>query len=117
MIKANPYDKAHELARAVKGSDEMKELEKTWGEISRRPDHRRRMERFRQVSMEIQKIRMQGQEPRQEQGAELNRLMEDIRSDPCLRQYMEAESRFGRLMADITRILGEPLEEIHRGRS
>ncbi len=47
---------------------------------------------------------------------ELNRLMDEIRSEPQLLHYMEAEVRVGQLMTDMMRILGEPLQDVHKHR-
>lgn len=117
MTTANPYDKAYELARALQNSDEMKGLQTAWHKASQHPDHRRILEQYRQIAGEVQALQMQGRKPRQEMMNELNRLMDEIRSDPQLFQYMEAEVRVGQLMTDIMRILGEPLQEIHKQRA
>ena len=116
MSTTNPYDKAYELARALQNSDEVKGLQKAWQKASQHPDHRRILEQYRQIAGEVQTIQMQGQEPRQEMMDELNRLMDEIRSEPQLLHYMEAEVRVGQLMTDMMRILGEPLQDVHKHR-
>ncbi|PTX63265.1 cell fate (sporulation/competence/biofilm development) regulator YlbF (YheA/YmcA/DUF963 family) [Melghirimyces profundicolus] len=114
MSVEHPYDKAYELARALRRSNEMKALAKAWEKISRDPEQRQTMERFRELSMELQTLQMQGRTPGEEKEEELNRLMEEMRSNPELREYLEAERRFGQLMSDINRILGGPVEEIYK---
>lgn len=84
MTTANPYDKAYELARALQNSDEMKGLQTSWHKASQHPDHRR-------IPGAIQADRGRGASPPDagseappEMMNELNRLMDEIRSDPQL---------------------------------
>ncbi|SMO33026.1 YlbF family regulator [Melghirimyces algeriensis] len=114
MSEENVYDKAHELARTIRSSEEWKALAKTWEDVDKNPEHRRYIEQFRELSMELQALQMQGKDPSQEKGEEWNRLLQKIQSDSTLSKYLESERRFGQLMADINRIVSGPVEELYK---
>ncbi|SDC55695.1 Cell fate regulator YlbF, YheA/YmcA/DUF963 family (controls sporulation, competence, biofilm development) [Melghirimyces thermohalophilus] len=114
MSAANPYDQADELARELQRSEAVSQLREVWGEVCQNPDQRRTMERFRELSMELQRLQLEGRRPEEAKEQELNRLLEEIRSHPTLQRYVEAEHRLSQMMNDIHRIVNAPIEEIYK---
>ncbi|MFC4075788.1 YlbF family regulator [Salinithrix halophila] len=110
----NPYDKAHELARALKASDELAALAESRQMLGQDPEGARLLNAFREKQMELSAFRMQGTEPGTDLKEEVQRLASEIEARPHLRRCVEAENRAGQLMADINRIIAGPFEELYR---
>ncbi|SFS70810.1 YlbF family regulator [Marininema halotolerans] len=109
----NPYDKAHELARALTNSEELTSLIEAKNLIDQSPDDRLLIEHFRQKQMEMSSHQMQGTEPNDDQKAEWAKLVTEVNGKPNLTRYLEAEGRVGQLMQDINRILATPFEALN----
>ncbi|OYD08434.1 YlbF family regulator [Paludifilum halophilum] len=112
----NPYDKAHELARAIRASGEFQELKRTLEQAEQDQTGSKLLDRFRQLQMEYQQLQMKGEEPPRETVRELDDLLQKIGEKAELRRVLEAENRFGTLMGDINRIVTEPVEEFYKSR-
>ncbi|SDW97624.1 Cell fate regulator YlbF, YheA/YmcA/DUF963 family (controls sporulation, competence, biofilm development) [Marininema mesophilum] len=109
----NPYDKAHELARALTDSEELTALLEAKRLVEQDPNDKLLMESFRQKQMEMSTYQMQGTEPSKELTEEWTKLVTEVSGKPNLAQYLEAEGRVGQLMQDINRILAAPFEELN----
>lgn len=106
----NVYDQAHQLARAIKNSNEYKEFQKLDDEISKVPELRNMILDFRKRQIEIQSEQIMGKEPDKEKLEKIKELFEIINKDPKAREYFNAELRLSQMMADISKILSEAME-------
>ena len=106
----NIYDKAHELAGALKLSQEVVEYKKSQNKIKSNENNKKMVEDFRSRQMELYSLQMQGREPSKEQIDAINNLMGIISMNPEVREFLEAEMRFSRLWEDIMKILGEAVD-------
>lgn len=107
----NPYDKAHELARAIRQSEEFRQLIESWDGI--REEDRSVLNRYRELQMEYQVQVSQGKEVPHDSIRKLEALMKKIKERKDLSRVLEAEARIGTLMGDINRIVTEPLEKFY----
>ena len=105
----NVYNEAHNLARAIKECDELKqylELKKT---VEANEELSKIINDFQSKQMELQLTQMSGKEPEQEAVGKMQELYAILMKDPKAAEYMQAEMRFSMMMNDIYKILGEAL--------
>lgn len=105
----NPYDRAYELARAIKASPEYQRLTETLARVKRNESAWRMVQDFRQRQAALEMDQLLGKEVPPEEEKKLHDLYELISGYPDIRAYLEAEAIFGRLMADLQKIIAEPL--------
>ena len=112
MSMINPYDKAYELARALKECAEAKDWLAAQEELARDADGWRMLEDFRGRQEEIAKALSEGREVSEEERKKLGRLYEVIVLHPGVRRVLDAEQRLVRLLADVQRIIGDAWNEL-----
>ncbi len=105
----NVYDQAHQLAKAIKESEEYKHFQGAEMQLKNKPDLEQMMKDFQQKSMEIQIKQMGGEQPDAEEMQKLQQLYSIVAMDPMASAYMEAEMRFSLMMKDVYEILGEAI--------
>lgn len=104
------YDKAHELARAIRFSPEYKEFKEAKKIIEQNSENRKILNDFHAKQMEIQSMQMLGQEISPEKKQEYEKMAELLTFHPTVHSYLQAEYKLGKVMADIQKILAEALE-------
>ncbi|WP_139491719.1 YlbF family regulator [Brevibacillus dissolubilis] len=104
------YDKAHELARAIRESEEYRNYFATHQNVNQDAEAKRMFDDFRKRQFELQMKQMSGQAPTQDEMEQFQRLFETISLNPEIRKLLEAERILSQVMEDINRIIAEPLE-------
>ncbi|NOU92312.1 YlbF family regulator [Paenibacillus sp. LMG 31456] len=108
----NMYDKAYELARALRESSELKEIKEITELVKGDADSKRMLDDFRQRQTELQQKMMSGEMPSQDEMQKMEKLYEVINLNPSLRRLFDAERRLGVIMEDVQRIISEPLQDV-----
>ena len=103
----NVYDQAHQLAAAIKESDEFKRYEAGKMQIQGNEDLKNMINDFQKRSMDLQIKQFQGEQPDPEDLANVQRLLGVITMDPLASQYLESEMRFSLMMKDVFDIIQE----------
>ena len=103
----NVYDQAHQLATAIRESDEFKRYEAAKQQVRTNENIKSMLNDFQQRSMSLQLKQLQGEQPDPEELANVQRLMGVITMDPMASQYLESEMRFSLMMKDVYEILQE----------
>lgn len=106
----NVYDAAHNLARAIKSSDEYKSYKNIHDDLYGDPKIKEMIEDFRNNAMEIQMAQMSGKEVDSSKMEQMKKLEEILMGDPKINEFFQWEMRFGQMMNDVNKILGEVLE-------
>ncbi len=106
----NVYDKAHDLARSLKESQEYKEYAKIKAEVSLNPDLSEMLNDFQEKQYALQAQQMMGQDFTPGMMEQVQELMQIIMRDPLAAQYVQAQMIFSKLVADIYGILGEVIK-------
>ena len=106
----NVYDHAHNLARALKNSEEFKNYMKMKEAIKSNEIVKNMIEDFQKKQMEVQAMQMSGQELSEEEIAKFQELYGILLKDPMAAEYIQAEMVFSKVMADISGILGDVLK-------
>ena len=105
------YDKGHELARALKESEEFRALGLVRRELDTDPAARDMVKDFLRKQMEMQMEVMSGKADVKAKEASLQKLAELLSLNPRARDYVAAYFRFQRVMTDIYKIIGDAVGE------
>ncbi|MBS4540033.1 YlbF family regulator [Clostridium sp. D2Q-11] len=106
----NIYDSAHNLANALKESDEYKEYIKLKEKVYSDPNSKKVFENFKSKVMEIQMAQMAGQELEEEKINDIKELEEAVMKHDTISDLFAAEMRFTQVMNDIYIILNDKLD-------
>lgn len=102
----NVYDEAHNLARAVKESEEFKQYDQLKKVIDQNEELSKMVKDFQAKQFEMQAKQMMG-EAMPNMTQQIQDMYQIIMKDPLAAQYMQAEMRFSLMMKDVYEILGD----------
>lgn len=108
----NVYDKAYDLAKALKDSTEAQQLKEARQVMEADPDASRIMDGFRARQMELQQKMMSGEEPTEAEMAAITKQYEEIAGNPLIARVLEAERQLAVVFEDINRLLNDVLKAI-----
>jgi len=111
---SNPYDKAHELAKAIEEEPTYIKVKELTEKVMKNPEQMQRIEAFRKKQFDLHQKQMQGLQLDQNELEETNKLYETLRKYPDIKDLLEAEERLSLLFSDVNRILTGPLEKIYK---
>lgn len=106
----NVYNCAHQLAKALKESDEYIVYKNLEIKVKANPDVKVMMDDFRRRQFEVQSAQMMGQKVDESKILKLQELHQILMKDSIISEYMQAEFRLTQMMADIYKILGEAVD-------
>lgn len=101
------YAQARALVKAVRESPEWQRLRRLSAPVKADPAGEELLSQLRLKQFELQATALQGQEISPRQQAELKQLLQQIQARPALVQYMEAETTYGAVMAEVQQVLLE----------
>ena len=108
----NPYDKVHELVRAIKDSDEVKQYMQIKEELYADDKNKEMIKNFRDMQTEVQSLLMQGKEADEEKMEKLQSLYQILVANPKIKEFFDKEVEFDVMLSDIYKIIGEGLKDI-----
>lgn len=108
----NVYDYAHALSKAIRASSDNRDFKKALENLEKDSAAKEMLSDFRKNQWELQQQKLSGQEISSEQEQRLSRAWEIIKLNMVIKEYLETEYRFSVMLADIQKIIGEPLEEV-----
>ncbi len=108
----NPYDKVHELVRAIKDSEEVKQYMQIKEELYSDDKNKEMIKNFRDMQTEVQSLLMQGKEADEEKMEKLQNLYQILVSNPKIKEFFDKEVQFDVMLSDIYKIIGEGLNDI-----
>lgn len=111
----NVHDKANELARALKESEEVKEITAAMELVNADPDSKNMLEDFRRRQNEIQQRMMSGDMPAQEEMEQMEKSFEVLSLNLNIRRLFEAERRLSVVIEDVNKIIMESLQHLYGG--
>lgn len=106
----NAYDKAHELARALRESQEYRDYKRIKSLVYDNEKHKEMITDFKKKQFELQAEQLSGKEPEKEKLEQLQQLYSILIASPDVGKYFEAEYRFDRMISDVYKIIGEALD-------
>ena len=105
----NIYDKAHELAAAIKESNEWKEIQAAKAVLQNDKNAEKMYIEFRTKQMQLQQMQMAGQQISEEDKQTLQKQFEIILLNNDVKKLIDAENRFGVILEDVQKILFEAM--------
>jgi cell fate (sporulation/competence/biofilm development) regulator YlbF (YheA/YmcA/DUF963 family) len=109
VIRLATYDKAHELARALKESDEYKEYQKAKQAILGNDAALSILKEYQRKRLEYDMGLLAGKEPDPSKKQEIDKISEIVSMHGAVKRFLEAEQRIMVMMTDIQRILTDAL--------
>ena len=103
----NVYDQAHQLASAIKESEEFKQYDNVRKQVEANEDLNRAIKDFMSRQLELQTAQMMGQEPDEDTIQQMQQLSAALMADPTAANYMQCQMRFSMMMGDVYKIIGE----------
>ena len=105
------YDRAHELARALKSSTEYQAFLKAKEALAPDGDAKKMVRDFLMKKAELEYEALSGKSEDKAKIEQLQRMYELLAYNSKAREFMEAHTRFQRIMADVSKIIGEAVAE------
>lgn len=106
------YDKANELAKDLKESNEYITYKRIKDEVYANPELKEQIKEFDKVRYEAQVLAIQGEKQDEEKIKKLQELYEILMKEPKVKEYFDAEVRFNVLLADVNKIIGEAVKDV-----
>ncbi|MDQ0191499.1 YlbF family regulator [Alicyclobacillus cycloheptanicus] len=107
----NPYDKAYELADALRQSDAFQRLRDVKQKIEADPAVLEMLQDYRKRQMELEQKQMLGQTLTEEERSAFEKLTEVVNLNMLVRNYLEGERQLGVIFWDIQGILAKVMQE------
>lgn len=109
----NIYDKAHDLAKALKESKEVEEITSAMKLIETNPEAKKMLDDFRERQMEVQQRMMSGDMPAQEEMEKMEKLFEVLSLNLNIRRLFDAERRLSVIIEDVNKIIADSLQDLY----
>ncbi len=105
----NVYDAAHNLAKAIKESDELSKFKELQTQLYANEIMKAKFDNFQKMQMELQTAQMTGQQLDETKLAEAQAMFEEIQKDPTANAYFQAELKLNQMMGDVSKIIGDAM--------
>ncbi len=103
------YDKAHELARELRSSEEYKEYQKAKQELESNEAALSILKEYRRKRLEFEMSFLAGKEPDASKKQDLDKITEIVNMHGPVKRFLDAETRVMVMMTDIQKILTDAL--------
>lgn len=109
----NIYDKAHDLAKALKESQEVTDITSAMKLVDADPESKRMLDDFRQQQNEVQQRMMSGDMPSAEEMEQMEKLFEVLSLNLNIRRLFDAERRLSVIIQDVNKIITDSLQHLY----
>ena len=106
----NVYDEAHNLATAIKESNEFKEFDRIRKEVDDDKETSDMLKELTELQVQLQTAQMVGQQPDKDVFARFQSLNTMAMTKPLAMQYMQAQYALATMMNDVFGIVGEAIK-------
>lgn len=100
-------DKARELGKEIRTTEEYKELERTTGNIKDDANANKMIQDIQELQQQIQFAQQSGVQPSQEQIDEFNSLKGKMDTSLTIQAYAKAQNDFSEFMQTVNNAIGE----------
>ena len=108
----NVYDTANRLAQEIKQSEEYVNFKMAKQALNLNTDLKEKMEKFEQSRYEAQIEIMQTGKQNDEKFKQVQDLYSELIENNDAKRYIEAETKFNVIVADVNRIIGEAIKDV-----
>ncbi|MDQ0162976.1 YlbF family regulator [Bacillus alveayuensis] len=112
-MTVNLFDVAYDLEKALRNSDDFKNLKKLYDDVEADESAKRMFENFRQIQLRLQQKQMNGEEITQEEVEQAQKSVQLVQQHEKIAKLMEAEQRMSMVINDLNKIIMKPLEELY----
>lgn len=109
----NIYDKAHDLASALKESQEVADITSAMKLVDADPESKRMLDDFRVKQNEVQQRMMSGDMPSPEEMEQMEKLFEVLSLNLNIRRLFDAERRLSVIIQDVNKIITDSLQHLY----
>jgi len=106
----NPYDKAHELARAITNSEVYTRYVAAKLAVEKNPDYQEKILKVRNQQMELNRAQMLGEEVNSDSVLELSQMFAKANQVEEIAEFFNAEGAFIQLFNDMMEIIQKAVE-------
>lgn len=106
------YDKAHELARAIKESSEYIKYRELKEGLKSNPELKEKIEEFEKLRYEVQVLTMKKEEQDPEKVQKLQGLYQILVENADVKNFFDAEVAFNVMLADVNKIIAESVKDV-----
>ncbi len=105
----NVYDEAHNLARAIKESNEFIEFDRLRKEVDSDSECSAMLKELQELQIQLQTVQLTGQAPDQSVVQRFQSLSTMAATKPLAAKYLQAQGAFSVMMNDVFGIIGEAM--------
>ncbi|MNJ47136.1 YlbF family regulator [Paenibacillus fonticola] len=109
----NIYDKAHDLAKALRESQEVSDITAAMKLVDADPESKRMLDDFRQQQNDVQQRMMNGDMPSPEEMEKMEKLFEVLSLNLNIRRLFDAERRLSVIIQDVNKIITDSLQHLY----
>jgi|SRR5690625_3330603 len=110
---SNIYDSAYDLEKAIRNSNEYKDLKAAFESVMNDESAKQMFEGFRNSQLELQEKQMQGEEITQDEIEKAQKQFEVVQQHTAISKLMEQEQRLNTVISDISKIISQPLDDLY----
>lgn len=111
----NIYDKANDLAKALRESGEVEEITSAMKLIEADPEAKAMLDNFRNQQMELRRRMMSGDMPAPDEMEKMEKLFEVLSLNLNIRRLFDAERRLSVIIEDVNKIIADSLAHLYGG--
>ncbi|MDQ0973097.1 cell fate (sporulation/competence/biofilm development) regulator YlbF (YheA/YmcA/DUF963 family) [Neobacillus niacini] len=112
-MSVNLYDAAYALEKAIRQSDEYKQLQQMYHEVNADPTAKSMFDQFRQIQMNLQQKQMMGQEISEQEVQQAQSTVAVVQQNEKIARLMQAEQRMSMIIGELNQLIMKPLEELY----
>ncbi|MBP2241055.1 cell fate (sporulation/competence/biofilm development) regulator YlbF (YheA/YmcA/DUF963 family) [Cytobacillus eiseniae] len=112
-MSVNLYDSAYELEKAVRQSEEYKNLKQAYDEVNADDSAKGMFDNFRNIQMQLQQKQMMGEDISEEEVMQAQKSVALVQQNAKISNLMDAEQRMSMIIAEMNKIIMKPLEELY----
>ncbi|HHV15735.1 MAG TPA: YlbF family regulator [Gelria sp.] len=106
----SPYDKAHELARAITNSTVYKRYVEAKAAVEQNPEYQKKILKIRNQQMELNRVQMLGEEVDSDAVLELSQMFARANQNQVIAEFFNAEGSFIQMFNDLMGIIQDTVE-------
>ena len=108
----NVYDTANRLAQEIKASEEYTNFKMAKQAINLNTELKNKIDEFQKIRYEAQIIAMQTGKNDEEKMKKIQELYLELVENNDAKKFLEAETKFNILFADVNKIIGESIKDV-----
>ncbi|WP_449539289.1 YlbF family regulator [Ferdinandcohnia sp. Marseille-Q9671] len=109
----NLYDVAYGVEKAIRESDEFKELKSLYDQVNADEGAKRLFESFRNIQLSLQQKQMMGEDISEQEVQQAQQQVALVQQHETIAKLMEAEQRMSVVIGELNQIMLKPLEELY----